>query len=118
DPAAIQDTAEIRPGMRLDSAALEAIVAKLEALGRYLKVEARPLPSREDGPCDLQLKVFQASFAPPFGAAPPEHRAVLRKACDWLLDPARWKGSLVLRMDPSEALERSGLKGWIQDPEI
>ena len=118
DPEAIRNAAEIRPGMRLDSAALEAIEARLDALGRYLKVKARALPSGEEGPCDLQLEVFQASFAPPFGTAPPEHRAILRRGFDWLLDPARWKGSFVLHMDLSETMERWGLQRWISEPAL
>jgi len=94
---AIREAAGIRPDSPLDTASLDALRSRLQALGRYSKVVVEKPEPREGGKADFTVKLWQAPFAPPLGAPETEVRKAVRRAAQWLSEPAKWQKTLAVR---------------------
>lgn len=96
-PREIRELLGIEENMALDWKKVQEMHERANDLGRYQKAEVLALRCDEPDRADLLVRLFQAEFADAREPRVPEERRVLRKAFEWLSDPAGWDGCVTLK---------------------
>ncbi len=100
---AILEYLNLKKGTLLTRAEQTRIEYELWRSGRYSDYELKPVPPESpDDPVKLRIQVTESPFAPPIDKPLSREENVLLKLREWLANPDRWQGDMILQVKPAD----------------
>lgn len=96
---AVLDYLELKPGMPINARKGQQMRQQLWASARFLASDIRLVRENRES-VDVRIHLTEYSEAPPLSEPLTREQQLLLKARQWLADPDRWQGDLVVRTLP------------------